>query len=162
MRSIYCLIFLLLLAACTPTSTEYHAYSPVSPPQNTGIDDIYLITDPPFPALGKASISGLLYSFTGKGPIPSTLYYLTPAREPGTLPNILVGPREENGDIRGISDEKGRIFLNNIPPGNYYLVVWAPYNWIFAVESEVDTSPRLITLEPNQRLNLGLVYLAWP
>jgi len=74
----------------------------------------------------------------------------------------LVGPREEQGDISGTSDGKGWIALNDIAPGNYFLVVWAPYNWILASESEVDDTPRLITLEPDQQLNLGVIHVSWP
>ena len=118
----------------------------------------------PVPEEGKASVTGVLYTFSGHGPIPKTVFYLTPAvgKEKRNPPSIFVGPRKEHGDIQGMSDAQGRIFLNNIPPGNYYLAVWAPYNWILAVESESDPTPRLIVLEPNQRANLGIIYLSWP
>ncbi len=161
----YLLIYLFLisiLTACVPNPLE----SPLnrsSPTiiQRTEKDLLSLVPTPPIPESGKASISGLLYSITGDGPIPGTLYYLTPATEQGKPPNILVGPR--NGvEIRGLSDERGRVVLNNIPPGRYYLVVWAPYNWILAVESEVNMTPRLIVLGPDQRVNLGIICLPWP
>jgi len=121
-------------------------------------------SEAPVPEEGQASISGVLYTFSGRGPIPETIFYLTPARgetnqEP---PYFFIGPREEAGDVQGMSDGRGQIALNNVPPGNYYLVVWAPYNWIMAVESDTDSTPRLITLEPNQRETLGTIYLAWP
>jgi hypothetical protein len=121
-------------------------------------------SEAPVPEEGQASISGVLYTFSGNGPIPGTIFYLTPARgetnqEP---PAVFVGPREEEGDVQGMSDPKGQIALNNVPPGNYYLVVWAPYNWIMAVESDTDPTFRLITLEPDQRETLGMIYLAWP
>jgi hypothetical protein len=73
-----------------------------------------------------------------------------------------MGIQEENKDVSGQSDNQGRIVLNNIPPGRYYLAVWAPYNWILAVESASDSTPRLIVLEPDQRVNLGVIYLSWP
>lgn len=160
-----CSLFsLLFLTACISTPNGSLLYSPISPiqTQSPKNDFMNLIPDPPIPQPGKASISGLLYSFTGAGPIPGTLYYLTPAKEQGSPPVILVGPREDEGDIRGVSGDQGQIVLNNIPPGSYYLVVWAPYNWILAVESELNMTPRLITLKPNQRLNLGIVYVPWP
>lgn len=118
--------------------------------------------DPPEPGSGKAAISGVLYTFTGKGPIPGTLFYLTPAGDQSTPPPALMGIREENKDVSGQSDSQGRIVLNNIPPGRYYLAVWAPYNWIIAVESDTNPTPRLIVLEPDQRLDLGMIYLSWP
>lgn len=157
------LIYLLLLTSCTSTPTATFFSSPASLTQvQTPEAELNLVIDPPIPEPGKASVSGLLYSFTGKGPIPGTLFYLTPVGELDDPPNVLVGPRSDQGDIRGISDDKGQIVLNNVPPGNYYLVVWAPYNWILAVESETDATPRLIILEPNQRVNLGIIYLSWP
>lgn len=120
--------------------------------------------DPPAPGPGKASISGVLYTFTGKGPIPGTAFYLIPAGDgdQSEPPPAMMGIREENKDVSGQSDNQGRIVLNNIPPGRYYLAVWAPYNWIVAVESDVNPTPRLIVLEPDQRLNLGVIYLSWP
>lgn len=118
--------------------------------------------DPPTPQPGKAAISGVLYTFTGKGPIPGTAFYLVPAVQSNSIrpPFVLTGPRV--GDPQGRSDVYGRIILNNINPGSYYLAVWAPYNWIFAVNSDIDLSLRLIVLEPNQRLNLGIIYVPWP
>lgn len=158
------LIFLLSLTSCTsiPTATFFSSPASLTQVQNSEAELNQLVLDPPIPELGKASVSGLLYSFTGKGPIPGTLFYLTPVREIGNPPNVLVGPHSDQGDVRGVSDSEGRFILNNVPPGNYYLVVWAPYNWILAVESETDATPRLITLKPNQRLSLGIIYLSWP
>lgn len=163
---ILCLLLSLLLTACgsvvtPPGSPLTSSQSPIAT-QSPETDLLSLIPDPPVPEPGKASISGLLYSISGKGPIPGTLYYLTPSKEPDTPPNILVGPRDKGGDVRGTSDDQGRVVLNNIPPGSYYLVVWAPYNWVLAVESDIDMTPRVITLQANQQVNLGVVYLPWP
>jgi hypothetical protein len=111
-----------------------------------------------------ASIGGILYTFSGQGPIPGTLFYLTPGRGEAQSdpPTVLTGPHEEDGDVAGISGDDGWIALDNIPPGNYYLVVWAPYNWIIAGMSDTDLTPRLITVEPDQQLNLETIYVAWP
>ncbi len=128
--------------------------------ERSNLSPLILQSEPPVPAPGKASLIGILYSFTGKGPIPNTVFYLI--KNDRGLPSILVGPRETAGDIRGISDQNGRIVVNNIPPGNYYLAVWAPYNWIFAVRSERDINPILIKLSPNERLNMGIIYVPWP
>lgn len=116
------------------------------------------------PEAGKASVSGVLYTFAGGGPIPGTPFYLTPGRGEASQrpPTVLVDPREEDGDVVGTSDDSGWIALNDVPPGNYYLAVWAPYNWILATESDLDLTPRLIVLEPDQRLNLEVIYVPWP
>jgi hypothetical protein len=118
----------------------------------------------PAPEDGKASIGGILYTFAGHAPIPNTVFYLTPAKKDETNrpPSVLTAPRKEEGDIQGKSDSKGRITLNNVPPGKYYLAVWAPYDWILAVETPTKQIPRLITLEPGQRKDLGIVNVAWP
>jgi hypothetical protein len=120
--------------------------------------------DVPVPEAGKAAISGVLYSIAGQSPIPGTLFYLTPGRGESQQdpPTVLAGPREENGDIRGTSDAKGWVSLSNVPSGNYYLVMWAPLDWLIALESEDDQTPRLIALEPDEQLNLELIHMTWP
>lgn len=160
-----------------PTSTTDVALSPLQEPTHDlgqsplatpgsppAIPPLETPDEVPIPEAGKAAISGVLYTFSGQGPIPGTLFYLTPGRGDNNQdpPAVLVGPQEDKGDISGTSDSKGWIALNDIPPGNYFLVVWAPYNWILASESEVDDTPRLITLEPDQQLNLGVIYVSWP
>mgnify|MGYP001133039745 CR=1 FL=1 len=133
-------------------------------PSEAAISPVEIPTEAPTPETGKASLRGVLYTFSGHAPVPETIFYLTSAvgetkQDP---PSVFVGPREEQGDIQGMSDTEGRIFLNNIPPGNYYLAVWAPYNWILVVESATDPTPRLIVVEPNQQEDLGTGYLSWP
>jgi hypothetical protein len=115
------------------------------------------------PEAGMASIGGTLFTYVSEAPIPGTLFYLTPAMGESDLPpGVYVGPQEENGDVSGMSDINGRFVLNNVPEGKYYLAVWAPYNWILAVESAGSSSPRLFTLRSGQQEDLGLVYLSWP
>lgn len=115
----------------------------------------------PIPEMGSASLSGVLYSYSISCVIPSTVFYLTEGRA-NEYPALLFGPSEESGDIRGISDNMGRFVLTNIPPGQYYLAVWAPYNWILAVKSPEDAIPQLFVIEPDQRYNFGIVYVPWP
>ena len=120
--------------------------------------------DIPVPDDGKAAISGILYSYTIHQVIPGTAFYLSPAVGPDKqdVSPLLVGPQIENGDIPGRSESNGGVQLNNISPGNYYLVVWAPYSWSVAQVSNVDHKPRLLTLQPNQRTFLETIYLSWP
>lgn len=118
----------------------------------------------PVPETGKASVSGMLYTYTGKGPIPGTIFYLTPAvGDSGTeLPIAFYGPHAENGDFGGTTDANGCFEINGITPGNYYIAIWAPYNWLIAEESEANPVPRLITLSADESLPLGYLYVAWP
>jgi len=157
-----------VIAACTvpgPSTSPLPTTSPLTHQLKEG--EIQLPNAPaeaPFPVPGKASVSGILYSCNISQVIPETSFYLVFVPEDSNLepPAVLFGPRPELGDVRGISDEKGRIMLNDVPPGRYYLAVWAPYNWILTVESPTDLTPRVIELEPNQRKVLGIIYVPWP
>ncbi len=166
------LFVLCLLNACaspkperTPLPTP--PQSPLKP--SAGLSGSYQPEPPPagapIPTQGKASISGLVYSYTSGQTVLKTLFYLTPAVGPDKtqMPALLVGPEASNGDLQGETDEHGQITLNDIPPGNYYLIVWAPpYSWSEAQLSADDHAPRLIKLSPKQSLPLGIVYVSWP
>jgi hypothetical protein len=162
-----------VLAACvaappteSPIPTQVpspQVQSPVATPSSVEVSPAATPAEIPVPEEGKAAIIGVLYTFSGHGPIPGTAFYLTPALgETNRPPQVLAGARDEEGDVRGESGPQGQVALNQIPPGSYYLAVWAPYAWILAVESEDDQTPRLITLDPDQRQDLGMIYVAWP
>ena len=116
------------------------------------------------PESGKGAIGGVLYSFTINILLTDTNYYLTPSvgDDENKLFPILVGPIEENGDISGITDVNGYINLTNINPGNYFLIVEAPYNWSVAVNSPTDQEPYLIQVSENEKKALGILYVSWP
>lgn len=114
------------------------------------------------PDQGKATFGGILYSLNFQRVIPNTAFYLILAPEDDeSPPMVLTGPHTERGDILAFSDDQGRFLLDNIPPGRYFLAVWAPLNWILAVNSPVDETPRLFSLRPNDVLQ-GTVYVPWP
>jgi len=118
----------------------------------------------PLPKPGRASISGTLYSYTIRRIVPKTMFYLTSAvgEDNRKFPPILIGPDDEAGDIRGASDATGQFAMDDLPPGNYFLIVWAPYTWIPAETDEFQLEPRLIELKANKPNPLGVVYLSWP
>jgi len=121
--------------------------------------------DVPDPKPGMASISGVIYSSTVDRIVPATMFYLTRAvgENQRSLPPAFFGPLEEQGDIVGRTDDKGQFALDNVPPGNYFLVVEAPpYSWALGLVSEQDTTPRLIELQANQKHALEVVYVSWP
>jgi len=135
------------------------------------LNDINLIAQlvaqqtPPPPAEGNASISGLLYSYSMNSVIRGTVFYLTPAIEvEGRLvpPTLYSGPQEENGDVAGTSDDYGRFAIDSVPPGVYYLAVWAPYDWILAFESQDASTPLQIQVEAGDQLDLNQLYVSWP
>lgn len=118
----------------------------------------------PEPDPGMASISGVLYSYTIKQAIAGTEFFLIPAVGPDkkNVPNIIVSPDAARGEIISQSDAVGNISLKSIPPGNYFLVVWAPMSWSIAQISEEDPNPLLLELSAGSQIPLGVVYISWP
>jgi hypothetical protein len=118
----------------------------------------------PEPEPGMASVSGVIYSYTSHMVVPGTQTYLTRAigGDSRDFTPMLVGPRSEEGDIVFTTNDEGAFSVNNVPPGNYYLIVWAPYNWIPAQLTEEDTTPYLIELEEGQAHPTGILYVSWP
>ncbi|MFC2023749.1 carboxypeptidase-like regulatory domain-containing protein [Chloroflexota bacterium] len=166
------LVSAVAVAACSPApSIESPSPAPSLPPDSPlptptsdlAVSPLEIPPEIPVPQEGKAAVSGLLYTITSKAPIPGTTFYLTPALgEDKRPPNVLSGAQTEAGDIRGTSDDEGWIALDNVPPGDYYLAVWAPYDWLIAGNSEVDLTPRLITVEAGQQLDLDVLHVEWP
>lgn len=111
-----------------------------------------------------AAISGVLYSYTNRQVIPQTEYFLIPAVGPEKrdVPPVIVSPDSKRGDIIATSGDVGEINLKNIPPGNYYLVIWAPMNWSVVQNSASDIAPRLIELKAGNSVPLGVLYASWP
>jgi hypothetical protein len=110
---------------------------------------------------GLGSIRGGVYQKSQRAVLSDMLIYLTPAQgnNKDLPPPVLAGPLKEKGDIAGKTDENGCFYFNNIPPGNYFLVVAFGYDYDIAVKSLEDTTPLLIHLEPNQQLSLGVVII---
>lgn len=136
-----------------PSDTNTEIFLPPEPPATA-----------PEPEKGKASISGALYSFTSKIRLPGTQAYLTRASgEQGNQLNpVLTGPQPEIGDITFSTDNKGNFELNNIPPGKYFIIVWAPYSWSVVQKSETDNSALLFDLVADQPKPVGIVVTSWP
>lgn len=118
----------------------------------------------PQPQAGKAAISGRLFSFTSRMLIPETnLYLMLALGENKELAPLLTGPKLEAGDIPLRSDANSDVIVDNIPPGAYYLVVWAPYSWSPVVNHADGTdSPRLFEFAADKSYVLGVLELAWP
>jgi len=148
-----------------PGSDIEDAYPPSASQSDVGDEGPTAIppNDAPAPIDGMAAISGQLYSYTIQQVIPETGYYLTKTiGSDNAPPPLIVGPRDDHGDIQGRSDTNGIIYRNDVPPGKYYLIVWSPYNWAIAQVSETDASPKLIELQSGDRMTLGKIFLSWP
>lgn len=124
------------------------------------VSDLQAPTDSHTPEAGKASISGLIYTPTSKTFVQNTVIYLTPAEgdNKDQVPGLLIGSGlSSRGDIVSSTDDKGRFYIDNIPPGNYFLIVSYQNDIIITAVSETDHSPRLFTLDADSSTPLGLV-----
>ena len=161
----------------TPTSEINSGYP--APINSTKIDDSYPITtevniqmdideitklpEAKKPADGKTSLSCVLYSYSMNQLIPNTSFYLSPAiGEENSFPPIMAGPNPEQGDINGFSDKNAVIILNDIEPGNYYLIVWAPNTWGFAVNDAKEEKPLMLQLSEGKAHNYDVILVQWP
>jgi hypothetical protein len=170
-RTAACLIIWLpavMLGACRPAATPPAEAGNAYPIDDKASEKDLLTPLPPSsapqPAPGQASLSGALYSYTIQRLIPETMFYLTAAEGENhdAIPLFLAGPDPAKGDLTFRSDSIGNFSLESVPPGNYFLVVSAPYNWSLAETSPDDPTPLLIRLGGGDRLALGVVYLSWP
>jgi hypothetical protein len=116
----------------------------------------------PEPEAGLSAVSGRLTMASGGGPIPGTVFYLLLLGEDVNLEPAVYAPDVSRGDVRAMTDDAGAFVLNDVPPGDYRLLVWAPYSWIEAQASENDVSPLVLRLEAEGILELGTVYVPWP
>lgn len=112
------------------------------------------------PQAGTASISGLIYVPSRKSVVKNTLIYLVPAEgeNKDIVPGILIGDgMQTRGDVISRTDDQGVFYIDNIPPGNYFLVVSFQNNIILTAISETDLNPRLLKLEADTATPLGLI-----
>ena len=175
-RSLLGCIFLgLILAACRTARAPARAGEGPYPadgdyfgPVATGSEKTLLTpmppADAPDPTPGLAALSGALYSYTIEKIISETMFYLTPAggENRDAMPAFLAGPDPARGDLVSRSDVYGNFAFTDVPPGSYFLIVSAPYNWCPAEMGPEDPAPRLIRLAAGDRLALGVVYVSWP
>jgi hypothetical protein len=170
-----CLLLGLMLAACRPAAAvpapgadpypaEGGHFGPVATDAGKPLLTPMPPADAPAPQAGLSSVSGALFSYTIGKIISETMFYLTPAGgvNRDAMPAFLAGPDSARGDITGRSDLYGNFAFDNIPPGSYFLIVSAPYNWCPAETAPDDSTPRLIRLGAGDRLALGVVYVSWP
>ena len=147
----------LLLTACEAPPQPAPFVSPFDSP---------LAPEAPPAAAGMATLSGQLFNTTGQSVIPGTAFYLVPAQPAPDAGNDLVlvlkGPDVTAGDVVGKSDDQGNFTLTDVPPGDYYLAVWAPYNWLPIPADAEDTMPRVFQLRAGDRLDVGRLELVWP
>jgi hypothetical protein len=153
-----------------PTSPLGQPDSPLAPPTAATAEEeaaraLAQSTQPAAPQAGMASVSGVLFSYGTNAIVPGTQFYLTPADEVDgqlTPPAIFLGPIEEQGDVLGFTTDTGEIRLDNVPPGNYYLLVWTVYDFLLGFTSRAANELVLVQVEPGDQVDLDVVYVNWP
>ena len=143
--------------------TEIQDYQEVYPvPGNFYIDVSEL--KPPTEAHsaepGKSSISGLIYVPNSKSVVKNTVIYLVQAEgeNKDQVPGLLIGSGLiTRGDIVSRTEDTGVFYIDNIPPGNYFLVVSFQNDIVIAANSETNLAPRLFKFEPDTSVPLGLI-----
>jgi hypothetical protein len=145
-----------------PTPSPVSLTGPKTPEEAVAIASQITVSEP---VKGAGALSFLLYSTSTHQGIPGTAFYLTKALDDhGTPipPVIYFGPKLESGDYVGKSDMQGVVRVNNVPPGNYYLMVWTVYNWLNTFDNTEESYPVLITVKEGEQSNIGVLYTDWP
>lgn len=160
-KLLFGVLFMALLTGCEMPPHSTDRTPSVIPSTTTSFLSEAVPTHQP----GMASFVGILYSYTVDLVLQETLFYLTPALggNNNIVPPVLVGPLVENRDARGFTNAAGQIEVLNIPPGKYYIIVWAPpYNWEPVVVSPEDPTPLLVELGADDHLTFDTLYVSWP
>jgi len=110
----------------------------------------------PTPEIGKASVIGQIVEELTNEPMAETIIRLAEVyREDGseTEGAYVLDVAFSPGDI---SDEKGYIFIENITPGEYVIVIGDPYGVYEIIENE-DGTPKVWEMLVDQITDVGVI-----
>jgi len=171
----FILIFILvvLTAACSSVPTTSN------PVQNTAtikatttlpvvISPISPIESPeqviPTPNPGTANVQGIITIKRVLKPLVGTALYLAPGvgKDRSEVPSGFAGKQVDT--IQAFTDKQGGFLFENVPPGNYYIFIWAPLRWVLVTEQTEgeNPSPYLLVVNSDARYNLGQLLVDWP
>ena len=121
---------------------------------------VYPTPTAPMPLPGRGVVRGGIISRLTGMPIADTSVYLVRGVGPNRdeMPPLWPGPVE--GDLRGRTDIHGWFVFENVPPGVYYMTVWAPLDYV--VIEEGFNRPLSLNVQADQILDLGLMAIYWP
>lgn len=127
-------------------STEAHGYTDME--DDTSVNN-------------TASIQGVVHVLSDNTVINKGLLYLKIVNNKDTkVPSLILGdPRLDDGDIIGVTNEEGFFIIDNILPGEYYIVVQYPPYWTLVQKSAQVSDPLIISLQPNADIKLGDLYI---
>jgi len=138
---------LLVLAACgVPGTTQ----SPIQPPA----DPLATLIPSPLvtPQAGQGVVVGSLIDQRTSQAAVKTILYLEPSLN-HDAPLILYGPL--NGQPTANSTDTGGFVFENVPPGEYILVLYSPVDILYA--RQPDETALLVQVQAGQVTDLGRV-----
>jgi len=168
-RILYLLCLSIILTACNKnietksqmTTSQDNSFSPTSYPIISNIemegDAAYpiieknlIITNQPTALPDSYSIQGTITDILLNRPLKNMDIYLTPALgiDKDKIPNVLAGPLDDHGDIKGKTNDFGEFLFVNVPIGNYFLVVSVDQS-ILSKDKDAF-SPLLIQVEDDK------------
>lgn len=126
------------------------------------IDDLEPPKDAKPPKEGKASISGLLYQTQGSVILKNLDFFLSPAvarEDQMVVSPIITYPNPTRGDVIGKTDANGVFYINNIPPGEYFLIIIFPDRTVVAKPDQTSDVEFLISLSEDDQIPLGVLFI---
>jgi len=134
---------------------------PIKLPAGVPLSNLSAPAEAPSPQPGFASISGLLYAYDISQVLVNTNFWLYPAVTVGDKkvpPPIITNGDPAAGDIYGRTDASGAFYLDNVPAGDYYLLINYPDHTVIGQASPTPNAYLLITVAPGDRIAYGVIY----
>lgn len=134
---------------------------PIKLPEGVPLGSLSAPTEAPYPQPGFASISGLLYAYDISQVLVNTNFWLYPAVTVGDKkvpPPIITNGDPAAGDIYGRTDGSGAFYLDNVPAGDYFLLINYPDHTVIGQASPTPNAYLLITVAPGDRIAYGVIY----
>lgn len=149
------------ITAQAPETSSFISPLVFDSPLTTGTP--YPTPTAPIPLPGRAVVRGGIISRLTGMPIADTSVYLIRGVGPNRdeMPPVWPGPVE--GDVRGRTDMQGWFVFKDVPPGIYYMAIWAPLDYVVVEKQENGVNkPLSLNVQADQILDLGLMAIYWP
>jgi hypothetical protein len=146
------LVLLFFLSACDQVQPTAIVQSPSGQTPSGA-------TPPAAPEADKATVVGRVLSSVDGKPIPQIAVRLAEVyRQPGKDPFYILNLATSPGDR---TDDEGVFLFENIPAGEYVILVGEAYGMRRAVIDEATGKPRLWKMEAGKVLDTGTVSVDW-
>jgi len=143
------------------TAADLNDTYPIKLPEGVPLSSLSAPAEALPPQAGFASISGLLYAYDISQILVNTDFWLFPAVTVGDQkvpPPIITKGDPAAGDIYGRTDASGAFYLDNVPAGDYYLLINYPDHTVIGQASPTPNAYLLITVAPGDRIAYGVIY----